>query len=109
MLCKNYSIVLKHILKCFDYIITEVIGFLAVYHDGVLCATYIGMETIFGQKTPFLECYVVALLFLSFLDFYCIMSKQKYVLRLLLSYEHMLQLQYTFYRINFGKKMTNLC
>ena len=66
------------------------IGFLAVYHDGVLCATYIGMETIFGQKTPFLECYVVALLFLSFLDFYCIMSEQKYVHRLLLYYEHML-------------------
>ena len=67
-----------------------------MYHDGVLCANYIGMETIFGQKTPFLECYVVALLFLSFLDFYCIMSEQKYVCRLLLSYEHMLQLQYTF-------------
>ena len=66
MLCKNYSIVLKHLLKCFYNIITEVIGFLAVYHDGVLCATYIGIETIFGQKTPFLECYVVALLFLSF-------------------------------------------
>ena len=85
------------------------IGFLAVYHDGVLCATYIRMETIFSQKTPFLECYVVALLFLSFLDFYCIMSEQKYVPRLLLSYEHMLQLQYTFYSINFGNKMTNLC
>ena len=63
------------------------IGFLAVYYDGVLCATYIGMgETIFGQKTPFLECNVVALSVLSFFDFYCIMSGQKYVLRLLLSY-----------------------
>ena len=62
------------------------IGFLVVYHDGVLCATYIGKETIFGQKTPFLECYVVALSFLYFLHFYCIMSGQKYVLRLLLSY-----------------------
>ena len=80
-----------------------------MYHDGVLCATDIGMETIFGQKHLFLECYVVALLLLSFLNFYCIMSEQKYVRRLLLSYEHMLQLQYTFYRINFGKKMTKLC
>ena len=47
-----------------------------MYHDGVLYATYIDMMTIFGQKTPFLECYVVALLFLSFLDFYCFMSEQ---------------------------------
>ena len=80
-----------------------------MYHNGELCAKYIGTETIFGQKTPFLECYVVALLFLSFLDFYCIMFAHKYVRRLLVSYENMLQLQYTFYRINFGKKMTNLC
>ena len=80
-----------------------------MHHDGILCATYIGTETIFGQKTPFPECHVVALLSLSFLDLYCIMFEHKYVRRLLVSYEHMLQLQYTFYRINFGKKMTNLC
>ena len=47
-----------------------------MYYDGVLCATYIAMETIFGQKTPFLERYVVAHLFLSFVDFYCIVSEQ---------------------------------
>ena len=44
----------------------KVISFLAMYHDGVLYAIYQDRETIFGQKTPFLECYAVALLFSSF-------------------------------------------
>ena len=53
-----------------------------MYHDGVLCITSQDREAILGQNTPFLECYAVALLFLSFLDFYCIMSDNKYVCRL---------------------------
>ena len=77
MLCKINSIVLKHISKCFDYLLIRVIGFLAMYHDGVLCATFHHREAILGQNTPFSECYVVALLFGSFLDFYCIMSEHK--------------------------------
>ena len=77
MLCKSYSIVLKHILNCFYYLIARVIGFLAMYHDGVLCVTYYDREAILGQNTPFLECYAVALLFWSFLDFYCIMAEHK--------------------------------
>ena len=58
----------------FDYLLARVIGFLAMYHDGVLCATKHDREAILGQNTPFSECYAVALLFWSFLDFYCIMS-----------------------------------
>ena len=79
MLCKSYSIVLKHRLNCFDYLLAlaRVIGFLSMYHDGVLCATYHDREAILGQNMPFLDCYAVALLFLSFLDFYCIMSEYK--------------------------------
>ena len=77
MLCKSYSIVLKHISNCFDCLLVRVIGFLAMYHDGVLCATFHDREANLGQNTPFLECYVVALLFWSFLDFYCIMSEHK--------------------------------
>ena len=53
------------------------IGFLAMYHDGVLCATYHDREALMGQNMPFLECYAVALLFLAFLDCYCIMSEHK--------------------------------
>ena len=56
-----------------------------MYHDGVLCATYHDREAKLGQNTPFLECYAVALLFWSFLDFYCIMSEHKYVCRLLVA------------------------
>ena len=48
-----------------------------MYHDRVLCATYHDGETILGQNMLFLECYVVALLFWSFLDFYCIMAEHK--------------------------------
>ena len=48
-----------------------------MYHDGVLCATYHDREALMGQNMPFLECYAVALLFLSFLDCYCIMSEHK--------------------------------
>ena len=77
MLCKSYSIVLKHILNCFYYHIARVIGFLAMYHNGVLCVTYYDREAILGQNMPFLECYAVALLFWSFLDFYCIMAEHK--------------------------------
>ena len=63
MLCKSYSIVVKHILNCFYYLTARVIGFLAMYHNGVLCATYHDREAKLGQNTPFLECYAVALLF----------------------------------------------
>ena len=77
MLCKSYSIVLKHISNCFDYLLAKVIGFLAMYHDGVLYATFHDREAILGQNTPFLGCYAVALLFWSFLDFYFIMSEHK--------------------------------
>ena len=66
MLCKSYSIVLKFLLNSFDYLIARVIGFLAMYHDGVLCVTCHDREASFGQNMPFLECYAVALLFLSF-------------------------------------------
>ena len=48
-----------------------------MYHDGVLCATYHDREAILGQNTPFLKCYIVALLFWPFLDFNCIMSEHK--------------------------------
>ena len=48
-----------------------------MYHDGVLCATYHNREALMGQNMPFMECYAVALLFLSFLDCYCIMSEHK--------------------------------
>ena len=48
-----------------------------MYHNGVLCATYHDWKAILGQNTPFLECYAVALLFKSFLDFYCIMAEHK--------------------------------
>ena len=48
-----------------------------MYHDGILCAINHDRETIFGQKTPFLECYVITLLFLSSIDLYCIMSEHK--------------------------------
>ena len=48
-----------------------------MYHGGVLCATYHDREAILDQNTPFLECYTVALLCWSFLDFYCIMSEHK--------------------------------
>ena len=77
MLCKSYSIVLKHVLNSFYYLIARVIGFLAMYHNGLLCAAYQDREAILGQNTPFLERYVVALLFWSFLDFYCIMTEHK--------------------------------
>ena len=61
----------------FDDLLAMVIGFLVMYQDGVLCASYHDREAILGQNTPFLECYAVAFLFWSFLDFYCIMSEQK--------------------------------
>ena len=77
MLCQIYSIVLKHISNCFDYLLVRVIGFLAMYHGGVLFAIFHDREAILGQNTPFLVCYLVALLFWSFLDFYCIMSEHK--------------------------------
>ena len=77
MLCKSYSIVLKHISNCFDYLLARVVGFLFMYHDGLLCATFHDREAILGQNTHFLECYAVALLFWSFLGFYCIMSVHK--------------------------------
>ena len=77
MLCKSYSIVLKFLLNIFYYLIARVIGFLVMYHNGVLRATYHDRETLMGQNMPFLECYAVALLFLSFLDCYCIMSEHK--------------------------------
>ena len=48
-----------------------------MYHDGVLRATYHDREALMGQNMPFLECYDVALLFLSFLDCYYIMSEHK--------------------------------
>ena len=48
-----------------------------MYHDGVLCATYHDREAILGQNTPFLKCYIVALLFWPFLDFIRIMSELK--------------------------------
>ena len=53
------------------------IGFLAMYHDGVLRATYHDREALMGQNMPFWGCYAVALLFSSFLDSYCIMSEHK--------------------------------
>ena len=53
MLCKSYSIVLKHISNCFDYLLVSVIGFLAMYHDGVLCATFHDREAILGQNKLF--------------------------------------------------------
>ena len=56
-----------------------------MYHDGVLRATYHDREALMGQNMPFLECYAVALLFLSFLDCYCIMSQHKLVCRLLVA------------------------
>ena len=42
-------------LNCFDYILAlaRVIGFLSMYHDGVLCATYHDREAILGQNMPF--------------------------------------------------------
>ena len=61
----------------FDYLIARVIGFLAMYQDGVLCATYHDREALLGQNMPFLECYAVALLFFVFLDCYFIMSEHK--------------------------------
>ena len=85
MLCKSYSIVLKFLLNIFDYLIARVIGFLAMYHDGVLCVTNQDREALLGQNMPFLECYAVALLFLSFLYCYCIMSEHKNVFRLLVA------------------------
>ena len=77
MLCKSYSIVLKFLLNIFYYLIARVMGFLVMYHDGILRATYHDREALMGQNMPFLECYAVALLFLSFLDCYCIMSEHK--------------------------------
>ena len=56
-----------------------------MYHDRVLCAKYHDREAILGQNTPFLECYAVALLFWSFLDFYCIMFEHKLVCILLVA------------------------
>ena len=65
------------LIEYFYYLIARVIGFLAMYHDGVLRATYHDLEALMGQDLLFLECYAVALLFLSFLDCYCIMSEHK--------------------------------
>ena len=66
MLSKSYSIVLKFLLNIFYYLIARAIGFLAMYHDGVLHVTYHDREALMGSNMPFLECYAVALLFLSF-------------------------------------------
>ena len=55
-----------------------------MYHDGILCAIYHDREIIFGQNTPFLECYVITL-FLSSIDLCCIMSEHKWVRRLLVA------------------------
>ena len=71
------SQVLKFLLNIFNYLIARVIGFLAMYHDGALRVIYHDREALMGQIMPFLECYAVALLFLSFLDCYCIMSEHK--------------------------------
>ena len=76
---------LRALGPCPYYLIARVIGFLAMYHDGVLRATYHDREALMGQNMPFLECYAVALLFLSFLDCYCIMSEHKTVCRLLVA------------------------
>ena len=75
MLCKSYSIVLKPISNCFYYLIARVIGFLVMYHDGILCVTYYDREATLDQNTPCLECNAVALLFWSFSDFNCIMTE----------------------------------
>ena len=52
--------------NCFDHLLARVIGFLAMYHDGVLGATFHNREAILGKNTPFSDCYAVALLFWSF-------------------------------------------
>ena len=47
----------------FAYLIAKVIGFLAMYHDWILCAIYHNRETICGQKHLFLS--------VMLLHFYC--------------------------------------
>ena len=76
--------VMQKLLNCSQVLIeyfycltARVIGFLAMYHDWVLRATYHDWEALMGQNVPLLECYAVALLFLSFLDCYCIMSEHE--------------------------------
>ena len=76
MLCKSYSIVLKFLLNIFDYLIARVIGFLAMYHDGVLCETTTGRHYLV-KICLFWSVMLLHFYFCLFLDCYCIMSEHK--------------------------------